>query len=66
VVVTILGEGHSGTAILVQLNAPTVEFDLAQPLLTVGSVTSELLVADNAQTCFERSGWISASGQALR
>jgi hypothetical protein len=34
-VVTILGEGRGRVAMLVQLNAPAVEFDLVQPLLTV-------------------------------
>ena len=32
-VVTILGEGRGRVAMLVQLNTPTVEFDLVQPLL---------------------------------
>jgi hypothetical protein len=34
-VVAILGEGRSRATMLVQLNAPTVEFDLVQPLLAV-------------------------------
>jgi hypothetical protein len=29
-----LGEGRGRAAMLVQLNAPAVEFDLVQPLLT--------------------------------
>src|SRR6516164_7634117 len=33
-VVAVLGEGRSRIAVLVQLNAPAIEFDLVQPLLT--------------------------------
>jgi hypothetical protein len=32
-VVVVLGERHSLSTMLVQLNTPTVEFDLVQPLL---------------------------------
>jgi hypothetical protein len=35
-VVAILGEGRGRTTMLVQLNAPAVEFHFAQPLLTAG------------------------------
>ena len=36
-VVTILGEGRGRVAMLVQLNAPAIEFDLVQPLLAAPS-----------------------------
>jgi hypothetical protein len=34
-VVAILGDGRSRATMLVQLNAPAVEFDLVQPLLAL-------------------------------